>query len=341
MNKKLKTTLQYIIFIAIGGTLLFLAFRKTDTKELWESLMAANWWYVLLSMALGFAAFISRGYRWGLLLRPMGYKVGDWTATHAISMGYMANAVVPRAGEIIRCTTLSKAEKIPLEKLVGTVVAERIVDLFMLILSISISIAFNWNRFQTFYQDAILGSELEEVEPSSGISAKWVVLLVLAIMAIITWIFREKIKEIPLFQRIIDLLLGFREGIFSLIKTPHRWGFIAHSLFIWTCYYLMVHVVIYALPETTHLNPIDSLFIMVVAGLGMLLPSPGGIGSYHYAVKIGMIILGVSEKAGLVFATLVHGGQFLMTIAAGLAAAVYFYAFNKKKAHANPTVSQE
>jgi len=336
VNKKLKTTLQYFVFIAIGGGMLYLAFRKTDPQELVANLLAANWWYVLLSMALGFAAFVSRGFRWGLLLRPMGYKLSDWSATHAISMGYLANAAVPRAGEIIRCTTLSKAEKIPLEKLVGTVVAERIVDLVMLLTSIGLSVAFNWSRFQTFYNEAILGGTAETTEETTGISLKWLVLSAMATLGILTWIFRNKIKELPFFQKIISLLLGFKEGILSLAKTPHRWAFIGHSIFIWTCYYLMVHVVIYALPETAQLNPIDSLFIMVVAGLGMLVPSPGGIGSYHYAVMVGMGILGIKAEAGMAFATLVHSGQFVMTITAGIVAAGYFYAFNKKKTHANP-----
>ena len=321
--------------------MLYLAFRKTDPKELVENLLAANWWYVLLSMGIGFAAFVSRGYRWGLLLRPMGYELKDWSAVHAISMGYLANAAVPRAGEIIRCTSLSKAEKIPLEKLVGTVVAERIVDMLLLLTCIGLSITLNWSRFQTFYNEAIMGGDVPSPEDSTGISPKWIVLMILVLLALTAWVFKERIKRLPFFEKIISLLLGFKEGILSLAKTPHRWAFVAHSLFIWTCYYLMVHVVIYALPETLHLNPIDSLFVMVVAGLGMLVPSPGGIGSYHYAVMIGMGILGVKAEAGMAFATLVHSGQFVMTVAAGIVAAVYFYGFNKKKSHGNPEFHQE
>ncbi|MFN4298491.1 MAG: lysylphosphatidylglycerol synthase transmembrane domain-containing protein [Thermaurantimonas sp.] len=323
-----KQTLRVLLFASIGGFLLFLALKNIDLTKLWYDLLSARYEYVIISMILGYFAFISRGIRWNYLLEPMGYRVPVWKSIHSISIGYLANAAMPRAGEVIRCTALHQATKVPINRLVGTVVAERVVDMLMLLLSLLLSLLFNVGKIVAFYNQTF---KTDASPKEASLSPKWIVLGSLIIVLMIVFAFRNRLKALPVMSKIRELWAGFREGIFSVMNTPKQIPFILHTVFIWFCYYLMVHIVVYALPATEHLSLSDSLFIMIVAGLGMLVPAPAGIGSYHYAVVTGMGILGIAADTGMAFATLVHTGQFIMTLAAGFISLIGMYVWRGKR----------
>jgi hypothetical protein len=127
---------------------------------------------------------------------------------------------------------------------------------------------------------------------------------------------------------------GFKEGFKALSQLKSKGAFVAHTLFIWVMYYLMIYVVFFALPATENIDLSSGLFIMIVGGLGMVIPSPGGIGSYHYLVMLGMGVLGISATDGVSFATLVHSGQFVMTILSGLVAVLFIYIEKRKNKEA-------
>lgn len=331
MNKLksfLKNFARFTTFLIIGIFLLYLVIKNIDLRQLWSDIANARFSYVLLSMILGYLAFISRGIRWNYLLVPMGYRVPIWRAIHSISIGYLANAAMPRAGEIIRCTVLHQSSKVPVNRLVGTVVAERVVDMIMLFLSLLLSLLFNVNKLGSFYKKTFYSNP---ENATSQDSVWWIYIILLFVLILILITIKKHWINLPFINKIRGLWAGFKEGILSVISTPRRIPFILHTLFIWLCYYLMIHVVIYALPGTAHLSPADTLFIMIVAGLGMLVPSPAGIGSYHYAVVTGMGILGVGADTGMAFATLVHSGQLLMTLIAGFVGLVGIYAFQSNK----------
>lgn len=326
----IKSILRVLLFLFIGGFLLYLALRNINIENLWKDILRAKYEYVLISMLLGYAAMISRGIRWNYLLEPMGYKVPVWKAIHSITIGYLANAAMPRAGEVIRCTSLHQVTKVPVNRLVGTVVAERVVDMLMLVLSLVISLGFNMSKISAFYDETFTASD----QIGKGSSTKWLVYISLTVVLLVLYIFRGKLMNLPFMSKIRDLWSGFKEGILSVMNTPRRIPFLLHTLFIWLCYYLMVHIVIFALPSTRSLSPADTLFIMIVAGLGMLVPSPAGIGSYHYAVVTGMGILGISSDTGMAFATLVHSGQFIMTLITGFIGLIGLYVWRGRSLRA-------
>lgn len=323
-----KQVLRVLFFVSIGGFLLYLALRKIDLTKLWNDLLSARYEYVIISMVLGYLAFISRGIRWNYLLEPMGYRVPVWKSIHSISIGYLANAAMPRAGEVIRCTALHQATKVPINRLIGTVVAERVIDMLMLLISLLLSLAFNLGKIVSFFEQTF---HSDDSTVHGSISIKWVATGILFVIGVVLFLLRNKLKAMPVMNKIRNVWVGFKEGILSVLNTPKRIPFILHTLFIWFCYYLMVHIVVFALPDTAHLSLSDSLFIMIVAGLGMLVPAPAGIGSYHYAVVTGMGILGIAADTGMAFATLVHTGQFLMTLVAGFISLMGMYVWKGKK----------
>lgn len=327
MNKGLKDIIKYLLFSSIGAIFLYLAFRQTEWSKLVADFQQADYKYVIASMIMGYAAFISRGIRWNLLLEPLGKKANTWNAIHAVSIGYFANAAVPRAGEVMRCTSLRSTDEIPLERLFGTVVLERVIDGFMLLSLIALTVILQFSNFINFFEEAFAQSPQQSEQ---GISPKFIILGAVLVIAVLLFLLRHKIQSLPFFAKIRELWQGFKEGFASLAKVENKWAFVGHTLFIWANYFFMIYVVVFALPATAEIGLANGLFVMIAGGMGMVVPSPGGIGSYHFLVMLALSVLGVDKVDGLSFATLVHGGQFLMTIIAGLIAMPFIFRARKK-----------
>lgn len=279
-----------------------------------EDLKGAKYSYIILSMVMGYVAFVSRGLRWKLLLEPIGEKANTWHAIHAVAIGYLSNLLVPRAGELARCTALYQADKIPVNKLFGTVILERVIDFIMLVSLVLLTFVLEFEQLQTFFSNTLAQAE---GQTGGNNSLKIIIGLIILSGAVAFYFLRHRFKHLPLYARIKDFWIGIKDGLKSIGKLEHKLSFILHTLFIWSMYYLMVYVCVFALPETENIDPSSGLFVMIVAGLGMVVPTPGGIGSYHYLVKMAMVVIGVSATVGLSFATLVHTGQIIMTVVGG------------------------
>ena len=290
---------------------------------------------------MGYAAVISRGYRWLLLLEPIGYKPRVWSSIHAVGFGYMFNIFVPRGGELGRCGVMSKAENIPADKLLGTVILERVIDFVFLILVVGLAFVLNIDEFFK-----ILNTDIE-IEGATTNPTQFDLILDLilgyikigfiglaaagtAFGLILIIFFREKVINHPKFEVVRKLWIGIKEGFASIKKLDKKGQFIAHSVFIWAMYYLMVYICFLSLPETANLTVSDGFFIMMAASLGIVIPAPGGIGSYHYLVTLALVVIGLDKSIGFSFATIVHTSQTIMLLSAGLIGLVYF-SFTRKK----------
>jgi len=338
LNKRLQNILKYILFLGVGGFLFYLAFRNTEFEKLISDFKKANYLYVIISMVMGYLAFISRGFRWNLLLEPFGYKPNKWNSVHAVSIGYFANIAVPRAGELARCTTLYNTDKIPVNRLFGTVILERLIDFLMLITLVIVTLILEFSNLQMFFQNAFKGNT--EAGDSSGLAIKIIIGITIVGSLITAYVFRHRFSHHPVYVKVRDFWHGVKEGLKSFSKVKQKGWFIAHTLFIWSMYYLMVYINVFSLEATSHLTPSSGLFIMIVAGFGMVVPTPGGIGSYHYLVMLGMGVIGVAKDDAVSFATLVHTGQLIMTVIAGLVALTAISAYRRKnKTDETPTSS--
>ncbi len=319
MNPTLSKILKYSIFLGTGGFLFYLAFRNTEFEKLVEDFQKAQYEYVLASMIMGYLAFISRGMRWVILLAPLGKKPGTWNAVHSVSVGYLTNLLIPRAGELARCTALQQTDKIPVNRLFGTVILERVIDMIMLILLILLTLILEFDQLNSFFSTAF-NNDVAEEGSNGGTIIKIAIAVTGVVGVVILYLLRHKFQHMPIYSKVRDFWTGIKEGLKSIGKLENKWPFILHTLFIWTMYYLMVYICVFALPATEHLDPSSGLFVMIVAGLGMVVPTPGGIGAYHYLVMLALGVLGISATDGVSFATLVHTGQLVMTIIGGLIA---------------------
>ncbi len=315
MNNTLKSVLKYSLFIGIAVVSFYFAFKDINFDGFLNDLKKARYEFVLLSMIMGYLAFISRGMRWVLLLKPIGEKAHTWRAIHAVAIGYFLNMFVPRAGELARCTALYQADKIPVNKLFGTVILERVVDFIVLLLLVLLTFVLEFERLQDLFTEASSNNSTE-----SNNTLKIIAAVVVISGGLAFYFLRHRFMHLPLYAKIRDFWRGVKDGLKSINKLESKWPFILHTLFIWMMYYLMVYICVFALPETENIDPSSGLFVMIVAGLGMVIPTPGGAGSYHILVKMAMVSLGISATVGLSFATLVHEGQLIMTAIAGAVA---------------------
>lgn len=326
MNPPTKNFLKISVFFGLAALLVYLAFRSSDPAKLAEDIKQANYWWVLLGMALGYSALISRGYRWLILLEPMGYTPKAWNSVNSVAVLYIVNMAIPRAGELARCTSLNQVENIPVDKLFGTVILERVVDFIMLFSIIIFTFAMYVDELLQFFSLA-----LGNYQTADNAESTKLVLFGAAALGVVLFLFlRKRIIEYPKFEAVRIFWHGMKEGLKTIRTMRRKRAFILHTLYIWSTYFLMVYVAFFAIPATSHLHWNDAFFVFVAASLGIVVPTPGGIGAYHYLVMLALSILGLSNTDGLAFATIVHSSQTLMLLFAGAFGFLFLYLERRK-----------
>ncbi len=333
MKPNLIKIAKFILFLTLGILLLYFAFRGISFESLKEDFRDVNYSWVMFSLVFSVISHISRSMRWNLIIEPLGYKPQLKNTFYSLMVGYLANFAFPRIGEITRCASLGKKENIPVDKLVGTVIVERVVDLLSLVLLLGILIMFRFETFGNFFRDTVFVPIGDKVVETLNFSLFiWFILGGILILSLSLYlIFREQISRIRLISRGKNIIKGIIEGLKTVYTLKKRGAFIFHTVFIWINYWLMTWVVVFALPATSDLKIIDGLFLLVIGGFGMSAPVQSGIGAYHWIVSRGLVAVyaGISLEEGLVFATITHESQSLMLILLGSLS--FILLFRKRK----------
>lgn len=313
MNATLKKILRYTLFIGISAFFIYLAFNETKPAELIEKLAVADLTWVLAAIAAGFISCVSRAIRWQIMAEPLGYKTSLATTYHGIMVGYMVNFAVPRGGEVARAAVVSRAEKIPLTTMIGTIVAERLVDLICMGIVLLLAIGLQFDVLKQVVDLLPAGSDPEK----GGLSLIQIAGIVIAALGVLFFIFRKKIAKLAIYQKIVGFIRGFADGIRSLTKIKKPFWFIFHSIVIWVMYYLMVFLCFYALPQTSQLGISAGLTVLVMSTVAILLPAPGGMGTFHFFVSLSLTLYGITREDGVVYATIAHASQMIMFLVLG------------------------
>ncbi len=331
--------MKFLAFLAIGILLLWFAFRTVNFTKLGAELKEANYSWLLLSVLFGLFAFISRARRWVLLVNPLGFNPSTKNAFYALMTGYLANVALPRIGEITRCVALGKKEKIPVDQLIGTVVIERTIDFFSLLLIMIILIFTSGNQIGLFLKESLLVPIGQKVFSLSGNTwVLWVILFSLSAITLFLMIrYKKKLRKIRFFSKMFDLARGIINGLKSITNLKRKWEFIFHTVFIWVNYSLMTWVVVFSLESTSHLTFGNSIFILVIGGIAMSAPVPSGMGAFHYFVSQGLLIVnGIPIEDGLAYALLTHESQLIFVAIIG--AISFFIIFRKEKSPIVPII---
>ena len=305
--KKIKSLLKVILPLAVGFFFVYLSYNSTSEEDrilIYSYIQKADLRFVMLSVFFCILSHLSRAYRWKYLLSPLGYQPRFINSVLAVLIAYIANLGIPRSGEILRATTLSSYEKIPFEKTFGTIVAERLVDLLILMGFVLTALVLQFD---------IIWSILSEKKIST------VQIVIGLAFVIIGYIILKKLftlSQNPLIIRIKNFFWGLAEGIMSLKNMPNKGRFIGHTLFIWLMYLAMFYVVKWTVPETASLGMNAILPAFVVGGLAISATN-GGIGIYPFSVALVLAAFKISNESGLAFGWIMWTSQTLMIIVFG------------------------
>jgi uncharacterized membrane protein YbhN (UPF0104 family) len=236
MRTKFFTISKYIILLVITAFLLFLAFRGIDIRKLLKDIFQANMFWIALSAILSIIAFVSRAYRWKLLIEPMGYSPTLKKTTYSLMVGYFANLAFPRLGEVSRCGALSKAENIPFNKLLGTVIVERVIDVLSLLICMLLAAIIEFRRLGNFFTENIIDPLISRFHRliESPLLISVVIAGLILLIAIFTWFVRKE-KNKKTGSAFSKLVKGFFDGLRSVGQLKNPGAFIFHSVLLSRC----------------------------------------------------------------------------------------------------------
>lgn len=333
MNKKLSSLLQYAFFLGLGIFLVWWSIGKighADWLEMKAGLKNANYWLLIPVSVSLLLSHLSRAIRWRILMEPMGYKPGIINAYFAVLIGYLANLAVPRLGEVLKCTILSRYEKIPADKLIGTIVAERAFDMICLLIVFAITIFSQIDIIGQFALDMVqklLGTGNTGKTNYAGVL---VLIGILLVMAWLIWFLFRKFAHTLIIRKITQLGKGIWEGLTSVRFVQKKGWFFFHSVLIWFLYLTAIKLGFYAIEATSHYGWLTAFSVLSLGSIGMIV-TQGGIGAYPLLVQETMVLYGLSENIGRAFGWVLWLAQFFLIVVSGCIALVLIPIVNRKK----------
>lgn len=323
-----KNWVRYLIVLTLGILLLYLAFKGQDLNKMISDLQKANFEWVILSIIIILIAHLLRAYRWNLMIGSLGHGTPSLMKTfHALIMGYLANLAFPRMGELARCTALNKSDKIPVTKLLGTVIAERVVDLLMLGLIFLLAILLEFKSLSGFLNEHVLSKFSGRI---GEIILIMIGLILLSVSSTFLVIMIKK-RKWGFTERIFYFFSGMKAGILTLKRMDNKAGFLLSSVLIWVLYGLSSYFCFFALNATSSLGPGAALSTLVFGSLAMIAPVQGGIGAFHWMVSEGLLAYGISKTDGLSYALLVHTSQTIIILFIGSLSLILFLKESNRK----------
>jgi uncharacterized protein (TIRG00374 family) len=323
--------LQYAIFLGGGIFLVWWQLRAmtpSERADFNQALLGSNLWPILPVIVMIVLSHLSRAMRWKLLLEPLGYKPKLKNVFAALMVGYLANAAIPRLGEVLKCTLLSRYEKLKFDKLFGTILVERAFDFICYLIFIGITIL-----IQVDIVGGYVKSKLQMIGTSDGVPF-WVKLVILLLIIATCIVLARYIFKRYSGNKVIDKVNNFVKGILAGFKTikdlKYRKLFLAHTLFIWLMYLLQIYVGFLAMESTSHLGIAPAFAVLSLATLAMI-ATPGGIGSFPIFVTETLLIYNISYPAGNAFGWLLWGVSTCIVIILGVGALLLLPYINKNK----------
>ena len=322
MKSKFLLALKVIAFFGLGFIILYFVYTNQQTayleecelkgipegecsliEKVFQDFKSSKLWLLIVTVVLFMLSNVFRALRWGLLLQPLGYNPKLANTLGATMIGYLLNLSIPRAGEIAKPASLSKNENIPLDLTIGTIVTDRVIDVVCLLIVFILTLLLAYDRIYLYLEENLSISEKFSFltdRPSLSL-----ILLGLALISL--WLIYRNwtlLKANKLISKILNFGIGIYKGTLSVFKLKRRGLFIFYSIGIWVLYYLMTYLVFFAFEPTTHLGPVAGLVVFLFGSLGIVIPSPGGMGSYHFLVGQALSLYGIDGVDGFSFANI-------------------------------------
>lgn len=320
-----KSSLRFVVSILIALLFLWLALRDVSLGELRLTMNKLTYYWLVPYIVISLLSHYLRAERWKQLMEQEDARTSRMNLFSGVMLGYLVNYAVPRLGEISRCVYVGNREQLSRSNLLGTVVIERALDLLITVLLTVFVIIYLFSDYRDIVP--IIGDStinvLDVIVSPEGL-AVLLIILVFGVLAVylgyrlLSYVSNWIPSLAGFFRFAADKSRKFAQGMMSIRKVRNWPVFILLTVGIWFCYVLMTYIPFTAfdLHTTYGLGMQDALVITVVSALGIILPSPGGIGTYHWLVSRSMLILfAVPETIGVAYAIVTHLVMMIIILA--------------------------
>lgn len=332
MKKRLKVILQYLLFLGLGFFFVWMSVKDIDDEKWGQirfALRNARYYLIAPVFIILLLSHYTRALRWRLLIESLGYTPHKANTFFAVMIGYLANQGVPRMGEVLKCTVLARYEKIPADKLVGTIILERLIDAISLLIVFGITLAIQPGLYADIINQAFHSSGGETQKGIPGYI--WLLAVAgLVITIIAVWMIRKK-------KNFSDLLELFRtigrriwQGLSAVQHLKKRGQFILLTLLLWSLYLTGGYIGFHALHETEHFGIREAFTVLSAGSIGMII-SPGGIGGYALLIEGTMMMYGLQQGIAAAFGWLLWIAQTVVILIGGLVSFILLPWYNKRK----------
>lgn len=322
------TYVQMSIFLLIAFGLIYWQFSTLEPQQLDEistSLKATKWHYLAIALIVGLLSHVFRALRWRLMLQHLGHNTSRPIIVSSVLMGYLTNLLIPRLGEVVKCTTLYKYNQVPIEKSLGSVISERIFDVISLLILFFMVLFLEYNQVSTYAY-----SLMDDFQAKYDFQFQWWWILILITLLGAGFLLYKLFLRKIITTRFGQYLNSFLQGIQSIIKLPQRGQFIAYTALIWLLYVVMVYVAMQAVPATEHLSFSVSMVLTAFGSIAIIL-TPGGIGAYPPIIAGLLLIYNIEYSYGLSAGWVSWIMQTIVVLILGIITLIYLPLSSKSK----------
>jgi glycosyltransferase 2 family protein len=334
MKKGMLVVLQYAFFAALAAFFVWLSLKGMDRKswiQLKDALDQANYWLLIPVLLLLLASHWLRALRWRQLIEPMGYEPSRMNCFLGVMIGYFVNLGAPRLGEVVKCTILARYEKVPADKLVGTIVAERAFDVVCLAIVFGLTFLLQFNVIHSLTTNNAL---FQSSNGGHSSNLKWWILLAVIVLIAGFVVIRRRwviSRWNQIVHRIKAIFVNILHGLTSVRSIRNKPLFFFYTIGIWCLYLLSTWFGFFAISATRTLSIVDALSVLAMGSVGMIV-SPGGIGAYALLVRETVSFYNIPALPyGQALGWLLWFGQFLSFVLFGTVSFILLPRINKKR----------
>lgn len=329
----MKKGLQYILPVLLTIFLIWWLFRKVDFRQTMEIVShGVDYWWILAAMGISIFSHIFRAMRWQLQLNALGVKTTLMELTCSIFGCYALNLVLPRLGEVWRCTFVAHRSRTQFTTVMGSMVADRMADTLTVLALTLLAFVAAASAVTSFMDRYPIGESILHI-----LYSPWIWIVAATIAVAFWWAFR-RFKDTPIVVKIKKWVAEIWNGFAVVLTMPGKWKFLLLTAAIWGCYFIQLYVAFFAFGFTRSLceesglayGLLPCLVAFVFSSIGMAVPSNGGLGPWNIAIMFGLAIYGVSDVEGAAFSILQWSGQTVMLIILGIFTAIWTSATAKR-----------
>jgi len=320
MSKTLSNILKLVISLGLGIFIVWFTTSQLTAKDMEDIsniFKRADYKWLILGPLIGMLSNVVRAERWKLLLNSTGYQPSRMNVINSVFVMYALNLVFPRLGEVTRCTLLYKTDKIPIDKSIGTMVLERMVDMVSILIVGALLMAFQYQLLFDLLNTTILSHYSGTFKLfTSGYGA---ILLLVALVAVGLGglYFLYTMREHPILGKVWGFIAGILHGLASISKLDNPLLFVFYSFLVWFMYFMMIYLCFMCLPETASMGIWAGMACLFFGGFAFII-SPGGLGAYPATIGAVLLLYKVAFTVGFGFGWLVWSVQTAAVIIFGV-----------------------